>query len=259
MKYFLHIAYKGKAYHGWQRQPQVTSIQSVIEDDLSKMLRTRTTCHCCGRTDSGVNASQFFAHFRVEQAIDFDFVFRINKMLPSDIVVYDLIPVADKANAQLDATRRTYDYFFHFEKNPFLNDLSSFYLCDDLAVDKMQAAVKLIAKQKDFRSMCIKPDLHNHTLCEIYEVNLWLNTDATRMQFQITANRFLREMIRQLAGRLLDIGMGKLSLDEFKNCLATGEKPTFHKAAFPQGLYLSKVDYPYLDLAPKGNFGLDFV
>ncbi len=253
LRYFLHLSYKGKDFHGWQNQTDVTTVQEVLEYQLSKMLGVRTTCHGCGRTDAGVNASQYFCNITITKELDYDFVFRINKMLPASIVVYDLIPVAENANTQYDALKRTYDYFFHFEKNPFLDDISSFYEVKNLDIDSMEKTVKLLLGKKDFKAFCISPDVYHHTLCEVSNVNLIRNESLSRMRFQITADRFLRGMVRILAANLLRIGEGKMSVDEFEYCLVNREKPKFHNIAFPQGLYLSKIEYSYIDIKPRRN------
>jgi len=257
LRYFLHLSYKGKDYHGWQNQTDVKTVQEVLEMHLSKMLGTPTTCHGCGRTDAGVNASQYFCNINIAKELDYDFVFRINKMLPASIVIYDLIPVADNANTQYDAVKRTYNYYFHFQKNPFLDDISSFYEVKDLDVGKMQKAVSLLLGKKDFKAFCISPDVYHHTMCEVSNVNLTTNDSGSRMRFQITADRFLRGMVRILSANILKVGEGKISVDEFEYCLVHKEKPKFHNIAFPQGLYLSKIEYPYLDIVPRENI-LDF-
>ncbi len=253
MRYFLHLSYKGKDFHGWQNQTDVTTVQEVLETQLSKMLGTRTTCHGCGRTDAGVNASQYFCNINIEAELDYDFIFRINKMLPASIVVYDLIPVADNANAQYDAIKRTYDYFFHFKKNPFLDDISSFYEVEDLDIENMKKVVSLLLGEKDFKAFCISPDVYHHTLCKVSNVNLITNESGSRMRFQITANRFLRGMVRILSANILRVGEGKMSVDEFEYCLVNREKPKFHNIAFPQGLYLSKVEYSYISVESQGS------
>ena len=254
MRYFLHLSYKGTDFHGWQNQTDVTTVQEVLERHLSKMLGTPTTCHGCGRTDAGVHASQYFCNITIAQEIDFDFVFRINKMLPPTIVVYDLIPVKDTANAQYDALKRTYDYFFHFEQNPFLEDGSSFVEVNDLDVLSMEKAVRLLEGKKDFRAFCISPAVYKTTLCEVSHSSLVINPAATRMRFRITANRFLRGMVRILSANILLVGNGKITLADFEHCLLSGEKPKYHNIAFPNGLYLSKIEYPYLDIASRGNW-----
>ena len=257
MRYFLHLSYKGKDFHGWQNQTDVRTVQEVLEMHLSKMLGTTTTCHGCGRTDAGVNASQYFCNINIAKPLDYDFVFRINKMLPSSIVVYDLIAVADNANAQYDALRRTYDYYYHFEKNPFWDDVSSFYDVKELEVSKMKEAVNMLLGKKDFKAFAISPDVYKHTFCVVSNADLSINDSGNRMRFQISANRFLRGMVRILSANLLRIGTGQMQIEAFKDCLESGEKPEYHNIAFPQGLYLSKVEYSYIDVKPRGSF-LDF-
>lgn len=251
------MSYKGKDYHGWQNQTDVTTIQEVLEMNLSKMLGTRTTCHGCGRTDAGVHASQYFCNITIAKEIDFDFVFRINKMLPTSIVVYDIIPVADNANAQYDARARTYDYFFHFEKNAFLDDISSFYEAKEIDFFRMKKAVNLLLGKKDFKAFCISPDFYPHTFCQVSHASLSISKSKNRMRFQITSDRFLRGMVRILSANLLKIGTGEIALADFEHCLTTGEKLKYHNIAFPQGLYLSKIEYPYINIEPRKNM-LDF-
>ncbi len=248
MRYFLHLAYKGTKYRGWQSQPKARSVQEVLEKHISALLHQKKTVHPCGRTDAGVHASQFFAHLEVEQKIDFDLVFRINKLLPNDIAVYDLIKVEDHANAQLDAIRRTYQYYFHLDKNPFLEETSSWYDIENLDVKNMKSAVDLIKKYEDFRAMCLQPDAHNSTLCSIFETKLKVEANNRQFCFEITANRFLRGMIRLLVARIIEIGKGQLSLKQFQHALQTGERVQYHKSAHPQGLHLTKVVYPYLEM-----------
>jgi len=254
MRFFLHIGYHGRKYHGWQRQPKVISVQSVLEDNLEKMLGQFTTCFGCGRTDAGVHANQYFLHINVEEEWDYDPVFRLNKMLPNDISIFEVIPMPDTAHARYDATERTYDYFLHRYKDPFLDDRSTFYLHDNLDIEKMNQAVKLIAKQRDFKMLCKQPELYNHTNCHIQNAQLFTDQSGDRLRFQITANRFLRGMIRMIMARLIDIGRGQLSLDEFAEHLESGERFAWKNSAYPQGLFLSKVVYPYLNQPPKSVF-----
>jgi len=251
MRYFIHLAYKGTHYRGWQRQAEAPSVQQVVEEKLSEVLSQSIHVHPCGRTDAGVHASQFFVHFSVEKAIDFDFVFRMNKKLPNDIAVYDLLSVPEKANAQLDATARTYRYYFHLNRNPFWEEGSTWYPLENFDIEKAKQLFPLLKKYNDFRSMCLKPDTHNHTLCTIEYATLESLPDG-RFCFEIKANRFLRGMVRLLVGRLLDIGTGKISIQEFENCLQTGERVEHHTLAYPQGLYLAKVEYPFFEIEPKG-------
>ena len=248
MKFFIHLAYKGTRYCGWQRQPKHPSIQETLENALQRMTGQKINCIGCGRTDAGVHASQFFCHVKVENEFDFDPVFRLNKMLPHDISVFNFIKVASHAHAQHDATSRTYTYQIHTTKNAFLSELSTFFPTENLDFDMMEQAVAMVRQFDDFRSMCKQPDLYKSTICKISGLTLDINKDKSSLVFEITANRFLRNMVRLLIGNILQIGCGKMQLAEFEHCLATGHPPKHFNAAYPQGLFLSKVEYPYLKI-----------
>lgn len=244
MKYFLHLAYKGTNYHGWQRQEKVASVQATIEDDLRKLFHKDLTIHGCGRTDAGVHASNYYAHFKVEKIIDFDLVYKLNRMLPDDIVVYRLLPVVEKANAQLDVIQRTYDYQIHLEKDPFLVDKSACYDMLSLDLQKMQTATNLFTNYTDFRYFCLQPDAHNHTRCQLQEAAMRISENKQRIHFRFTADRFLRAMIRLIVARILDVGRGQISLAELQAGLEKEKPLKFINQAYPQGLYLSEVIYP---------------
>ncbi len=246
MKYFIHIAYKGANYRGWQRQPNAPSIQAVLEDAIRKMTGQGINCIGCGRTDAGVHASQFFCHIVIGEKFGFDPVFRLNKMLPNDIAVFDFIEMPREAHAQHDATSRTYSYFFHGTKDPFLNEVSTFYSFENLDFSKMEAAVALLTEHRDFKAFCKQPNLYKSTKCKVVQASLARNTAAGQFRFQITADRFLRGMVRILAANILEVGHGKMGLQAFGECLATGRKPPYFREAFPQGLHLSAVEYPFL-------------
>jgi tRNA pseudouridine38-40 synthase len=254
MNYFFHIAYNGFRYHGWQRQAKHLSIQEVVEDSLSKILKKPTVAIGCGRTDAGVHASQYFFHARVKENWDYDFVFRMNKVLPSDIALFDSIPVEKNAHAQLDAIGRTYNYFIHTYKDPFLSQSSSFYLEKNLNLSSMQKAAALLTQYNDYRSFCKSPNQYKHTRCNITSVQLFSNSNAGKLRIQITANRFLQGMVRAIVAQLLQVGKNSLSIDEFENLLRT--KPALHNLAFayPQGLYLSNITYPYLNIPPSAQW-----
>jgi len=211
------------------------------------MFKQKLTIHACGRTDTGVHASQCFCHLVINEPWDFDAVFRLNKMLPPDIRVYEFIPVAPTANAQRDAISRTYDYYIHLQGDPFLDDLSTLYLMDTPALSDMQAAAKLLTKYRDFRSFCKQPDLYPNTLCTVSFSELSINADKTRLRFRISANRFLRAMIRMIVGNLIKVGKKELTLKDFENQLKHPKLTDSPVFAYPQGLYLSKVVYPFLE------------
>lgn len=250
MRHFIHLAYQGTKYRGWQRQAKERSVQATIEDQLSKMLKTKTIIHGCGRTDAGVHASQYFVHANIPTDLDYDPIERLNYILPDDIAIYEIIPMDDPhCNAQTDAIARSYEYYMHFDKIPQLKDNSTYFKVKELNVEAMQKAVTLIANTKDFRSLCKGPDIYKHTRCNVQATSLEITHDGRRMVFSITANRFLRAMIRNIVARLIDIGKGALTLEAFEEIVSHQKEFEFpfHKQAPPTGLYLSKVIYPYLE------------
>ena len=248
MKYFFHLSYKGTRYRGWQRQATAHSLQAEIEAALAKMAKTHIPVIGCGRTDAGVHASQYVMHLSVEKQWDFDPVERLNKMLPNDISVYACMPVSDEAHAQYDATERMYSYFIHAHKDPFLAELSSYYPMKNLDISSMQEAVKLLNGDQDCRALCKKPDIYTHTRCNISHASLSVHVRGDRMRFCIRANRFLKGMVRIIVGNLLEIGRGRLSLQAFEAALNQQQPLRYFQSAYPQGLYLAKVTYPYLEL-----------
>ena len=248
MRYFFHIAYNGINYQGWQRLPQANSIQAVIESQLSQVLKTELTIVGCGRTDAHVHASQFFFHVDIEKQWDFDLMFRLNKNLPPDIGVFDIVPMSGEQHARLDAVERTYNYFIHRYHDPFLNTISSFYPDKELKLDEMNKAVKVLLRYKDYRNFCRKTSVQRTTICNITTANLYVDHNEGRIRFEVSANRFLNGMIRMIVQRLLMIGRNELSVDEFESMLGSKEPADFTKSAYPHGLFLSKVRYPFLDI-----------
>jgi tRNA pseudouridine38-40 synthase len=246
MKFLIHLSYKGTRYHGWQRQARHLTVQEVLEDALEKMTGTKINCIGCGRTDAGVHASQYFCHIKVEENFSYDPVFRLNKMLPDDIAIHEFIPADWDLHAQHDAVSRTYNYRIHTVPDAFLSDLSAFYTQENLDVERMQAAIKILTLQRDFRSMCRHPELYKTTICDLTEARLPVFANGKRLEFTFTADRFLRAMVRILVGQILQIGYGRLRLEAFENCFKTGQPPARFKLAHPQGLYLSGVRYGFL-------------
>lgn len=254
MRYFFHIGYNGSHYRGWQRQKDALSIQQIFEENLSLVFKNQVTCIGCGRTDAEVHANQFFFHIDVTKKWDFDLISRLNIMLPRNIAVFDIIEVEENSHAQFDAINRTYDYFIHTYKDPFLNELSALYIERNLDLLKMQIAANLLTKYNDFRAFCLTPDKGTTTLCNITAANLFSDKNGDKIRFQISSNRFLKGMVRIIIRMLIDIGKGKLSTEEFENYLISKKIGTEQKLAFPQGLYLSKVTYPFLDIKPRTDF-----
>ena len=253
MIYFLHIGYDGSDYHGWQWQPKTTTVQGTIENALERIF-TKITVHGCGRTDTGVHASQYFLHIELKNTLDFDLKFRLNKNLPDDIAVFDVLEMEDGQHVRYDATLRTYDYFIHLYKDPILNRYSSFYELKELNFDAMQKAATLLSKCDDFKAVCKQPHLYKHTLCTITEAKLFVDSGKQRLRFTITGNRFLRGMVRLSVTFLLRVGTGELALEEFENILTNKIDVPEKAPALPNGLYLSRIEYPYLKLDSKPNF-----
>lgn len=253
LRYFFHCAYKGGNYHGWQRQPDVLGIQQVLEETLSRVLKRRVICLGCGRTDAGVHASQYFFHIDVSENLPADIVFILNKILPNDISIFDSIAVPSTHHAQFSATARTYDYLIHQNKDPFLQEISAQYECQAWDLGLMKQALEMLPQYQDFRAFCKTPDRHDSTLCTIHRVALHSYEAGQKIRFQFTAKGFLKGMIRLLIGSLIAIGNGEMSVVEWEACLNTGIRPSSFKSAYPQGLYLSKINYPFLNISPKGH------
>lgn len=251
IRYFLHIGYKGTNYRGWQRQKRVLTIQEVFENALRQIFKYEIPCLGCGRTDAGVHAAQYFFHIDLKEEYQMDLRFILNKMLPNDISVFDIIKMDGEPHAQFDATERTYNYFIHTQKDPFLSELSSFYLLDDIDLNLIKEAITIIPTYSDFRALCKTPDRHTSTICNLKSIKLFHNQDKDRLRFQFTSDKFLKSMIRIMVYKLLEIGTGKLSIEEFERNLKSKVTLPFVNIAYPQGLYLTRISYPFLDIIPR--------
>lgn len=253
--YFLHIAYDGSKYSGWQRQVNGFALQERIENDLERIFREKITLYGCGRTDAGVHASQYYCHIKLSDKADFDIKFRLNKNLPDDIRVFDVIEVEEEQHCRYDVTARTYDYYAHFYEDPFLEKYSTYYNVKDLDFESMKSAASLLPKYQDFKSLCRRSHLFPDTSCDVTVARLFVSADMRRIRFNITSNRFLQGMIRITVHFLIKIGKGEMTLADFEEMLATQSEVKVKRQAPPQGLYLSKIIYPYLDLPPSSAFG----
>jgi tRNA pseudouridine38-40 synthase len=250
LRYFFHIGYNGFDYRGWQKLPQIkgVNVQAIIETQLSSILKTDLTIVGCGRTDAKVHASQFFFHVDIEKEWDFDLLFRLNKNLPAGISIFDILPVDNSRHARFDATSRTYNYFIHTYKDPYLSDISAMYLRKDLNIAEMKKAVSLLPKYDDYKPLSKIGPLGKSTICKVTHADLYSDESGDCLRLEISANRFLRGMIRVIVHKLLLIGRGELSVEEFESYLISKIGPPIDRVAHPQGLYLSKVKYPFLDL-----------
>nr|WP_320021398.1 tRNA pseudouridine(38-40) synthase TruA [uncultured Draconibacterium sp.] len=242
-RYFLQLSYKGTNYHGWQIQPNAVSIQEVIEDALSKILREKIAVIGAGRTDTGVHASFFILHFDIESGIpeDLDIIYKLNSFLPSDIAVQKVCPVDDEAHARFSATSRTYHYFISTEKNPFVTETSYKYL-KPLDVEKMNKAAQTLFNYTDFTSFSrLHTDVKTNN-CKIMQAE-WMRS-GEQLQFTIKADRFLRNMVRAIVGTLLEVGQGKLSISQFCEIIEKQDRGVAGASAPAQGLFLVDIEYP---------------
>ncbi len=251
MRHLLHLAYNGGSFKGWQRQKNTSdTIQQIIEEKLSILARSPITIIGCGRTDKGVHAQQFYAH--MDYAGDTDpLVYKLNRMLPRDIVIYDILPVKAGFNARFAATERTYRYFFHLRPDPFLSKLSAYYHVPDIRIDDILSLIRLLPKYKEYRAFCKTPDKVDNTLCTIMDTHLYADPNKERFCFEITANRFLRGMIRVLMHYILEVAQGKKTIAQIEEMLKTGTNTEEIQYAHPQGLYLHKIVYPEIRLTPN--------
>jgi tRNA pseudouridine38-40 synthase len=254
LRYFFHIGYLGTNYSGWQKHPDGLSVQQVLEEALSRIIKTPMYITGCGRTDAQVHASQFFFHTDLHVPWDFDLLFRLNKLLPNDIALFDIVPMEGHSHARFDAIERSYDYFIHTHKDPFLSGFSAFYAVKDWDINEMQRAANLLLKYNDYHAFCKMPDRNNNTICNVTSAQVYSNARGDRLRLSISANRFLGRMVRIITGKLIDIGTGTLTVDKFEHYLINPQETQLIKPAYPQGLYLSKIRYPYLNIPSSSDF-----
>ena len=245
MRYFIHLAYNGTPYHGWQIQPNATSVQETLNKAFSVLLQSEINLMGAGRTDTGVHAKEMYAHFDFEASIDIpNLVHKLNSFLPKDIVIYDIIPVHDDAHTRFDATKRTYEYHIHQFKNPFVDELS-WYFHQPLDIVLMNEAAKLLFNYTDFECFSkVNTDVNTFD-CTIFEAN-WKRGENDQLVFIISANRFLRNMVRSIVGTLVNIGLHKITIEDFAQII---ESKSRDKAGFSvpaHGLYLTQITYDYI-------------
>ena len=244
MRYFLEFAYKGTNYHGWQSQPNAISVQETLNKAISLILKTEIDLVAAGRTDTGVHAKQMFAHFDYDIEIDTNFlVHKLNSFLPKDIAVLAIHNVHKDAHARFDATKRTYKYHIHTQKNVFEND-SSWYCKNSLNIDLMNKACEILFNHTDFECFSKVHTNVNTFNCKIFEAN-W-KQDNNQLIFTITADRFLRNMVRAIVGTMIYIALEKVSLQEFEEIIQSKDRKKAGFSVPAHGLYLTKVEYPFL-------------
>ncbi|MGW9687067.1 tRNA pseudouridine(38-40) synthase TruA [Flagellimonas sp. 2504JD1-5] len=242
MRYFIQFSYFGKAYHGWQNQPNAITVQEVLEKALSTLLRDKIEVVGAGRTDSGVHAKEMFAHFDVDTIKDTEeLLYRLNAFLPEDIAVQNIRKVNAEAHARFDATERAYEYWIVQEKNPFYSDFAHFVKLP-LDVDAMNQSAKYLLDHKDFECFSKSNTDVKTFLCDVKSVFWEIKPD--KLIFTISADRFLRNMVRAIVGTLLDVGLGKMKPEEIKAILQSKDRGKAGVSVPAKGLYLTKVSYP---------------
>lgn len=242
MRYFLELAYNGKNYFGWQIQPNQISVQEKIEHCLSTILREKIAIIGAGRTDTGVHAKKMFAHFDFEKDLPNDLVQKLNSFLPQDIAIDAIYPMQNDAHARFDATSRTYHYFVQKGKNPF-NPESTWQIRHELNFDLMNEAANLLIQKTDFGSFAkLHTDVKTH-ICDVTQA-VWIDEGNGLLKFEITADRFLRNMVRAIVGTLVEVGQEKVNIERFKQIIDKKDRSFAGASAPAQGLFLVDVQYP---------------
>jgi tRNA pseudouridine38-40 synthase len=250
-RYFFEIAYNGTNYSGWQKQPTAPTVQDTIENRFYRLFGNQPMPIVgCGRTDSGVHAFQFFFHVDLPNKYSANqLVYKLNNMLPADIAIKAVHIVDPNCHARFDADRRTYRYFIHHKKDPFLQD-ASWYFPKPLDIDAMNEACELLIGKKDFTSFSkLHTDVKTN-ICDLYSAR-WSVKNKSEIVFEVSANRFLRNMVRALVGTLLEVGQGNISQTEFKQVLAAKDRGEAGVSVPAKGLYLYRVCYPFLPIDQK--------
>ena len=241
MRFFIELSYNGKAYHGWQNQPNAISVQEVLENALSTILKTNISTMGAGRTDAGVHASQMFAHFDFNEKIETaDLVYKLNSYLPKDIAVASIFEVKPNAHARFNALSRMYHYKISTLKNVF--DYNFAYQVHlSLNVEAMNAACNILFEYKDFQCFSkSKTDVKTYN-CDIKEA-FWTKT-SNGLIFTIKADRFLRNMVRAIVGTLVDVGLGKISIEDFRGIIESKNRGKAGLSVPAKGLFLTKIKY----------------
>ena len=243
MRFFITLSYDGTRYHGWQVQPNGPSVQEKLQWALSTILRQDIQVTGAGRTDAGVHARMMVAHFDVETMVYElqDLTYKLNRLLPQDIAIQMMEPVSDEMHARFSAISRTYHYYIHTVKDPFLRA----YFCElhyPLDFQLMNEAAAILMTYEDFGAFCKAHADVKTTLCHITAAQ-WHQTSPSSWYFEITANRFLRNMVRAVVGTLIDVGRGRLSLDDFRKVIE-GKRRTEAGESMPaNALFLEEVKY----------------
>jgi tRNA pseudouridine38-40 synthase len=243
-RYFIQLSFKGTCYHGWQEQKNASTVQSEINKALSVVTHESIDVTGAGRTDTGVHASYYIAHFdslHNQLHLNTKFLYQVNNILPFDIVIQKIYKVNPSAHARFDAISRTYEYRIILNKNPFLNDFACFF-GKALNINLMNEASSLLMNYSDFESFCKLHSDNKTTICKVMQANWQMNNET--LVFTIKADRFLRNMVRAIVGTILQVGTGKITIDDFKNIIEQKNRSLAGSSALAKGLYLTDIEYP---------------
>lgn len=245
MRYFIKLAYNGAPFYGWQIQPRQISVQEVLENAFSLLLKDKIKITGCGRTDTGVNAREYYAHFDWGEKMSATeikkFVSRLNIFLPKEIVIYQIQPMPESAHARFDAISRTYRYYVNLSKDPFYYPFA-LHLSKKPDIEKMNEAAAKLLEVNDFTSFSKLHTQVNNNNCKI--MSAYWKEEKEQLIFEITADRFLRNMVRAIVGTLLWVGKGKLSIDEFQDVINQKNRCKAGNSVPAHALFLEKVRYP---------------
>ena len=241
MRYFIELSYKGTNYHGWQIQPDASSVQEEITKALATILQEKILLVGAGRTDAGVHASQMFAHVDTVKKLTDDYVHKLNAILPNDIVIKSIKEVSDDTHARFDAVSRTYEYRILLGRDPFLLETTWQLHQKNLQIEKMNEAANLLFEYEDFESFSkVKTDVNTFN-CTIMKA-VWTLEDK-HLIFHIKANRFLRNMVRAVVGTLLEVGLGKKTVEDFRKIIESKKRSEAGLSVPAKGLFLTEVCY----------------
>jgi len=241
LRYFIELSYNGKNYHGWQIQPDAMSVQEKLNTAISTIFQEKIEVVGAGRTDAGVHATQMFAHFDIEKELKSDVVFKLNSILPNDIAVYNVFLVDDEKHVRFDATSRSYEYKIWLGRNPFLLDFSWQIHSQRPDLNLMNEASKLLLEYTDFQTFSkVKTEVYTFN-CDVTEA-FWEQKE-NELTFHISANRFLRNMVRAIVGTLLDVGLGKISVEDFRNIIESKNRSNAGLSVPAKGLFLTNIKY----------------
>ncbi len=240
MRYLIELSYNGTNYQGWQIQPNGITVQEVLNNALSIILRHPTETMGCGRTDTGVHAKQFFAHFDYNGEIPTNLIKSLNGVLPFDIAIHDIVPISNDFNARFNAKSRTYQYHITFEKNPFLQYFAV-RLHHPLNIQLMNDACQMMIGEHDFNCFSkTNTDVKNYN-CHLMSAEWYFEDDL--LKFEVTANRFLRNMVRAMVGTLILLGEEKITIEKFKEIIESKDRKMAGTSVPAHGLYLTEVVY----------------